>query len=175
MIKAVLFDLDQTLIDFLGMKKEASRKAANAMIKAGLRLDKRKAGRQLFEFYLKHGIDSDTAFERFIKKMHGKMDYKILAAGINAYLSSKLIDPNSSYSLSTMDRSTVTSAGTRKNILVRISQTIPIMTMDSGNPIINQEPKAIGSALGKVISKIRANERFGGVPTRVAAPPSEQA
>ena len=93
MIKAVLFDLDQTLIDFLGMKKEASKKAANAMIKAGLRLDKRKAGRQLFEFYLKHGIDSDTAFNKFIKKMHGKMDYKILAAGINAYLSSKLIGP----------------------------------------------------------------------------------
>src|SRR5210317_654438 len=94
---------------------------------------------------------------------------------ISTDLSSKLIDPNSSYSLSTMDRSTVISAGTRKNILVRISQTIPIMTMDIGNPIINQEPKAIGSALGKVISKIRANERFGGVPTKVAAPPSEQA
>jgi putative hydrolase of the HAD superfamily len=93
MIKAVLFDLDQTLIDFLGMKKEASKKAAKAMIKAGLRLDRRKAGKQLFEFYLKHGIDSDTAFERFIKKMHGKLDYKILAAGINAYLSSKLIGP----------------------------------------------------------------------------------
>ena len=93
MIKAVLFDLDQTLIDFLGMKKKASKKAATAMIRAGLGLDKRKAGRQLFDFYLKHGIDSDTAFTKFIKKVHGKLDYKILAAGINAYLSAKLIGP----------------------------------------------------------------------------------
>jgi HAD superfamily hydrolase (TIGR02253 family) len=93
MVKAVLFDLDQTLIDFLGMKKKASKKAADAMIKAGLRLDKRTAGKKLFEFYLKHGIDSDTAFTKFIKKIQGKLDYKILAAGINAYLSAKLIGP----------------------------------------------------------------------------------
>ena len=93
MIKAVLFDLDQTLIDFLGMKKKASKKAATAMIKAGLKLDKRKAGEKLFDFYLKHGIDSDTAFTEFIKKVNGKLNYKILAAGINAYLSAKLIGP----------------------------------------------------------------------------------
>jgi len=93
MIKAVLLDLDQTLIDFLGMKKQASKKAATAMIKAGLRLDKKTAGKELFDFYLKHGIDSDTAFTKFIKKIHGRLDYKILAAGINAYLSAKLIGP----------------------------------------------------------------------------------
>ena len=32
MAKVVLFDLDQTLIDFLRMKKEASKKAANSFL-----------------------------------------------------------------------------------------------------------------------------------------------
>ena len=40
MIKAVLFDLDNTLIDFMRMKKEASRAAAYAMVEAGLKADK---------------------------------------------------------------------------------------------------------------------------------------
>jgi FMN phosphatase YigB (HAD superfamily) len=35
MIKAILFDLDDTLIDFKGMKKAAITEAANSMVKAG--------------------------------------------------------------------------------------------------------------------------------------------
>lgn len=88
MIKAVLFDLDQTLIDFLGMKRIASSKAAEAMIKAGLRLDKRRAAKKLFDFYLQD-IESDTTFTRFIKQIDGKINHRILAAGINAYLKAK--------------------------------------------------------------------------------------
>jgi putative hydrolase of the HAD superfamily len=34
MLKAVIFDLDNTLIDFMSMKKAASAAAANAMIEA---------------------------------------------------------------------------------------------------------------------------------------------
>jgi beta-phosphoglucomutase-like phosphatase (HAD superfamily) len=36
MIRAILFDLDNTLIDFTGMKKAAIREAARSMLKAGL-------------------------------------------------------------------------------------------------------------------------------------------
>ncbi|MFH0832952.1 MAG: TIGR02253 family HAD-type hydrolase [Candidatus Aenigmatarchaeota archaeon] len=88
MIKAVLFDLDQTLIDFIGMKKIASKKAAFSMVKAGLKMDRGDAGEMLFDFYIKEGIESNTAFTRFLKK-HGSMDHKILAAGINAYTKAK--------------------------------------------------------------------------------------
>ena len=35
-------------------------------------------------------------------------------------------------------------------------------------------PKAMAGASGKRMAKIRTKERFGGVPTRVASPPTEQ-
>ena len=66
----------------------ASREAAKAMIRAGLRLDKREASKKLFDFYMRN-IESDTTFTRFIKKIDGKIDHKILAAGINAYVKVK--------------------------------------------------------------------------------------
>ena len=37
-IKAVLFDIDNTLIDFMKMKKECCRAAIDAMISAGLKI-----------------------------------------------------------------------------------------------------------------------------------------
>jgi len=58
-----------------------------------LKLNKKNAGKQLFDFYMKHGIDSDDAFVKFVEKIHGKIDYKILAAGVNAYDASKVVKP----------------------------------------------------------------------------------
>lgn len=89
MMKAVLFDLDQTLIDFMKLKQRASKKAALAMISAGLHMDQKKAGDELFRFYLEDGIDGNTAFSRFIKKHNGSVDDKMLALGLNAYLDAK--------------------------------------------------------------------------------------
>ena len=39
MIKAVLFDLDNTLIDFMRMKRLSCEVAMDAMIKAGLKIN----------------------------------------------------------------------------------------------------------------------------------------
>ncbi|MBU4246014.1 MAG: TIGR02253 family HAD-type hydrolase [Nanoarchaeota archaeon] len=89
MIRAILFDLDQTLIDFITMKKKASKKAAQAMVKAGLKIGIKTAGKELFDFYLKNGIDGNTAFQEFIKKHNGEMNDRILAAALNAYLDAK--------------------------------------------------------------------------------------
>ena len=49
MIKAIAFDLDNTLIDFTKFKKETAKSAANAMVKAGLKANTKTITRQIFE------------------------------------------------------------------------------------------------------------------------------
>ncbi|MEK6948614.1 MAG: TIGR02253 family HAD-type hydrolase [Nanoarchaeota archaeon] len=85
MIKAVLFDLDNTLIDFLKMKRHSCSAAIDAMIGAGLNIAHDKALEALFGLYDKHGLEEKTIFQKFLKKVTGKIDYKVLASGIVAY------------------------------------------------------------------------------------------
>jgi len=85
MIKAVIFDLDNTLIDFLKMKKHSCEAAISAMIDAGLKVNKEKALKLLFELYDKHGLENPRIFQKFLKNILGKIDYRILANGIVAY------------------------------------------------------------------------------------------
>jgi HAD superfamily hydrolase (TIGR02253 family) len=85
MIKAVLFDLDNTLIDFLKMKRHSCSAAIDSMIGAGLKVDHDKAIEVLFSLYDKHGLEEGKIFQKFLKKVTGKVDYKILANGIVAY------------------------------------------------------------------------------------------
>jgi HAD superfamily hydrolase (TIGR02253 family) len=91
MIKAVIFDLDNTLIDFMSMKKAASAAAANAMIEAGLQDAPEDLSERLFTFYLEHGIESDDAFEEYLKQEYKAVDYQILASAVNAYLKEKYL------------------------------------------------------------------------------------
>ncbi len=90
-IKAVLFDLDNTLVDFVGMKKRASRSAAYAMVAAGLEEDAESLSSELFDFYLGYWIEADDAFEKFLLKKYGRTDIRVLAAGVNAYLKEKYL------------------------------------------------------------------------------------
>jgi putative hydrolase of the HAD superfamily len=85
MIKAVIFDLDNTLIDFMRFKKVACDSAVDAMIDAGLKIDKRKALDEIYRIYNKHSMEDHLVFQRFLKKVCGVVDYKILAYAINAY------------------------------------------------------------------------------------------
>ena len=84
-VKAVLFDLDNTLIDFLKMKHLCCSEAVNAMISAGLPLTKKKAMRILFEMYELFGMEYQPIFQEFLKETMGGIDYGILASGIVAY------------------------------------------------------------------------------------------
>lgn len=95
MIKAVLFDLDNTLIDFLKMKKLSCEAAITAMIGAGLKVKHDKALKILFNLYDKYGLEEKSIFQKFLKKVSGKVDYKILANGIVAYrrIRSGLLEP----------------------------------------------------------------------------------
>jgi len=85
MIKAVLFDLDNTLIDFMKMKRLSCEAAIDAMIGAGLHIEHDKAIKVLFGLYDKHGLEEKTIFQKFLNKITGKVDHKILANGIVAY------------------------------------------------------------------------------------------
>ncbi len=85
MIKAVLFDLDNTLIDYTTMKNKSVEAAVDAMIVNGLSMDKKKAIELMFELYKTHGIEYQRIFQKFLKKAIGKIDYKIMCSGIVAY------------------------------------------------------------------------------------------
>jgi putative hydrolase of the HAD superfamily len=84
-IKAILFDLDNTLIDFMLMKQKSCEAAIDAMVSAGLKMDRQKAMKILFELYGEKGIEYNRIFQDFLKKTTGKVDYRILAEGIVAY------------------------------------------------------------------------------------------
>jgi putative hydrolase of the HAD superfamily len=88
-IKAILFDLDNTLVDFMRMKREACKFALSAMVDAGLKINKEEGYRKLLHTYFQVGIESDRAFTEFLKRETGGVDPKILASGINAYLEAK--------------------------------------------------------------------------------------
>ena len=85
MLKAVLFDLDNTLVDFMRMKEACSEAAIHAMVEAGLPMEEKKAKKNLFAMYEKVGIENQTIFEEFLKVEMGEVDFKVLAAGIAAY------------------------------------------------------------------------------------------
>ena len=87
-IKAVLFDLDNTLVDFIEMKEKSCRAAVHAMVKSGLQMKEAEAYESLIKTYFAIGIESDNAFSEFLKNA-GQFDHKILAAAINAYLDAK--------------------------------------------------------------------------------------
>jgi HAD superfamily hydrolase (TIGR02253 family) len=88
-IKAVLFDLDNTLLDFSEMKHMAVNMAIRAMIDQGMEIDPKEAFDIIFKTYWEFGIESDNAFSEFLKRRFGCVDERILAAGINAYLRTK--------------------------------------------------------------------------------------
>lgn len=87
-MKAVFFDLDNTLIDFMRMKRKACKAAVEAMLDVGLKMDREEAYERLMKTYFDFGLESDRAFTEFLKRI-GQFDHKILAAAINAYLKTK--------------------------------------------------------------------------------------
>lgn len=85
MIKAILFDLDNTLIDFMKMKRLSCEAAISAMIDAGLTMEKEKAMKQLFKLYDRHGFEDPRIFQKFLGKYQKDINPKILASGVVAY------------------------------------------------------------------------------------------
>ena len=84
-IKGVIFDLDNTLLDFMKMKEVAVRAAVKGMIEAGLEINEDKSYQDIISIYEEFGWENQKVFDVFLKQCIGVVDNKYLAAGIVAY------------------------------------------------------------------------------------------
>ena len=85
MIKLVIFDLDNTLTDFMRMKDESINAAIRSMIDAGLDLSEERIHEEIYRIYDEEGIEYQKVFDRLLVDLIGHVDYRILAAGIVGY------------------------------------------------------------------------------------------
>jgi putative hydrolase of the HAD superfamily len=85
MIKAIVFDLDNTLVDFMKLKDVAIDAAVDAMIDAGLKMKKEEAKQKIYQIYSEKGIEYQQVFDKFLEQELDTIDPKIQAAGIIGY------------------------------------------------------------------------------------------
>jgi len=85
MIKAVIFDLDNTLVDFMLMKRQAIDAAINAMIDAGLNLSRKDIQSRIDAIYKEKGMEFQNVFDQLLYGEFQKLNYKILSAGVIGY------------------------------------------------------------------------------------------
>jgi putative hydrolase of the HAD superfamily len=88
-VKAVIFDIDDTLIDFTETKNLAIRESVKAMIDKGLSEDFESLHREFRRFYWERGIEDQHIFQKFFMEKYGKIDYPVLASAILAYRKAK--------------------------------------------------------------------------------------
>ncbi len=85
LVKGVVFDLDNTLLDFMKMKEFAVKSAIKGMIEAGLKVNEDSSYTEIIAIYEKFGWENQKVFDVFIEKQIGYVEHKFLAAGIVAY------------------------------------------------------------------------------------------
>jgi len=85
MLKAVIFDLDNTLVDFMLMKRQAIDAAILAMRDAGLKLSTEEIRQGIDEIYNERGMEFQKVFDELMYRKFSKVDNKILSAGVIAY------------------------------------------------------------------------------------------
>jgi putative hydrolase of the HAD superfamily len=90
-VRAILFDLDNTLIDFITFKKETAKAAAAAMVKRGLPATELEAYGKIFSVYDEKGIEYQKTFHDVIRPYGLEINQaeRIQQAAILAYLKRK--------------------------------------------------------------------------------------
>ena len=82
MIKAVIFDLDNTLLDFMKMKQYSVKAAVDGMINSGLNVNTEDAVNAIFKIYELKGYEYQEVLDDFLLDILCKRDFKILASGV---------------------------------------------------------------------------------------------
>jgi putative hydrolase of the HAD superfamily len=85
LIRAIVFDLDNTLTDFMKMKEDAIKAAIDGMIDAGLRSSRDAVRARIDAIYQEQGLEYQRVFDELLESELGHIDPKILASGIVAY------------------------------------------------------------------------------------------
>lgn len=85
MIKLIIFDIDNTLTDFIRMKDTSIDAAIQSMIDAGLMFMPERIEEEIYRIYEEEGIEYQKVFNQLLLNLIGEVDYKILAAGIVGY------------------------------------------------------------------------------------------
>ncbi|MBU0692203.1 HAD-IA family hydrolase [bacterium] len=85
MIRGILFDLDNTLLDFMRLKQSAVDAAVSSMIDSGLPMEHGLAQKKIYELYDKVGIENQEIFNLFLEKNFQTIEYKWLASAVVAY------------------------------------------------------------------------------------------
>ena len=85
MIRAVLFDLDNTLTDFMKMKEASISGAIEGMIDMGLAVDTEETRKRIYAIYDREGIEYQRVFDRFLTEEIGHVPPSMLAAAIVGY------------------------------------------------------------------------------------------
>ena len=85
MIKLIIFDIDNTLTDFIRMKDASIEASIEAMIDAGLMFPPDRIKEEIHRIYGEEGIEYQKVFNQLLLNLIGEVDYKILAAGIVGY------------------------------------------------------------------------------------------
>ncbi len=85
MIKLIIFDLDNTLTDFIRMKDNSIDAAVKAMIDSGVGIPADEIRGMIFNIYEDEGIEYQKVFDKLLVKLLGEVDYKALASAIVAY------------------------------------------------------------------------------------------
>src|SRR5439155_20992415 len=82
LIRAIVFDLDNTLVDFMKMKSDAVEAAIDGMIDAGLGLPREAVKARIDPIYQAHGLEYQRVFDALLESELGRIDPRILASGI---------------------------------------------------------------------------------------------
>ncbi|HEY3215825.1 MAG TPA: HAD-IA family hydrolase [Candidatus Eisenbacteria bacterium] len=85
MVRAIVFDLDNTLTDFMKMKADAITAAIDGMIDAGLELPREAVRSRIDAIYKEQGMEYQQVLDALLESELGHIDPKILASGIVAY------------------------------------------------------------------------------------------